>query len=98
MKLQGKKAVITGGSTGIGFETAKQFLAEGARVIITGQNAERLASAANELGEGTIPVRADVRLLDDLDTLAARVSEEFGGLDILFANAGVGRFASLESD
>jgi NAD(P)-dependent dehydrogenase (short-subunit alcohol dehydrogenase family) len=96
MKLQGKKAVITGGSTGIGFETAKQFLAEGARVIVTGQNEERLSKAAAELGDGAIGVRADVRSVADLDLLAAKVKAEFGKLDILFANAGIGFFAPLE--
>jgi len=96
-RLQGKTAVITGGTTGIGFETAKQFVAEGARVIITGQNAERLQAAAQELGSKVIPVQADVRSLPDLKTLAERVKTDFGGLDILFANAGIGFFAPLEA-
>lgn len=96
MKLQAKKAVITGGSTGIGFETAKRFLAEGARVIITGQNEERLSQAVAELGDGAIAVRADVRSVADLDSLAEKVKAEFGKLDILFANAGIGFFATLE--
>ncbi|MGB3654759.1 MAG: SDR family oxidoreductase [Rivularia sp. (in: cyanobacteria)] len=95
-RLNNKTAVITGGTTGIGFETAKQFLQEGARVIFTGQNEQRLATAAKELGSKAIPVRADVRSLTDLDALAARVKEEFGGLDILFANAGIGYFAPIE--
>lgn len=94
-RLQNKTAVITGGTTGIGFATAKQFIAEGARVIITGRNEERLAEAVQELGAGAIAVKADVRSLTDLDTLAARVQEEFGKLDILFANAGVAFFAPL---
>lgn len=96
-RLNQKTAVITGGTTGIGFETAKQFVAEGARVIITGQNEERLQAAARELGSNVIPVTADVRNLSNLDTLAERVKAEFGGLDILFANAGIGFFAPLES-
>lgn len=95
-RLNNKTAVITGGTTGIGFETAKQFVTEGARVIVTGQNEERLQAAAKKLGETVIPVRADVRSLHDLDALAARVKAEFDGLDILFANAGVGYFAPLE--
>lgn len=95
-RLKNKKAVITGGSTGIGFETAKQFVEEGARVIVTGQNEERLVAAAKELGSNAIPVRGDVRSLSDLDALAARVQEEFGSLDILFANAGIGYFAPIE--
>ncbi|NJL56273.1 SDR family oxidoreductase [bacterium] len=96
-RLMNKTAVITGGTTGIGFEAAKQFIAEGARVIITGQNEERLQTAVKALGEAVIPVRADVRSLPDLESLAARVKAEFGGLDVLFANAGIGLFASLDA-
>ncbi len=94
-RLTNKTAVITGGTTGIGFETAKQFVAEGAQVILTGQNEERLQTAVSELGEAVIPIRADVRSLNDLDVLAAGVKAEFGKLDILFANAGIGLFAPL---
>lgn len=95
-RLDGKTAVVTGGTTGIGFETARQYLAEGARVIITGQDEDRLTKAAWKLGNGAIPVRADVRSLVDLDGLASRVKEEFGGLDVLFVNAGVAQFAPIE--
>ena len=94
-RLTNKTAVITGGTTGIGFETAKQFVAEGAQVILTGQSEERLQTAVSELGEAVIPIRADVRSLHDLDVLAAGVKAEFGKLDILFANAGIGLFAPL---
>lgn len=94
-RLSNKTAVITGATTGLGFETAKNFIEEGARVIITGQNEERLKAAADKLGKNVIPVRVDVRLLSDLDALADRVKVEFGSLDILFANAGIGLFASL---
>jgi NAD(P)-dependent dehydrogenase (short-subunit alcohol dehydrogenase family) len=96
-RLANKTAVITGGTSGIGFETAQQFVAEGARVIITGQNDDRLQAAAKELGEAVIPIRVDVRSLLDLESLAARVKAEFGGLDILFANAGIGLFAPLQA-
>ena len=95
-RLLGKKALITGATTGIGFATAKQFIAEGATVIITGQNKARLANAAAQLGNRAIAIQADVRSLFDLDNLANKVKEEFGSLDILFANAGVGQFAPLE--
>ena len=95
-RLANKTAVITGGSTGIGFETAKQFIAQGARVIVTGQNEERLNAAAKALGENVIAVKADVRSLADLDHLAAQVKAKFGKIDILFANAGIGYFAPLE--
>ena len=95
-RLSNKTAVITGGTTGIGFATAKLFIQEGARVIITGRNEARLQNAVNELGENAIAVQADVQSLSELDTLAARVREEFGSLDILFANAGIGYFSPLE--
>ena len=95
-RLQGKTAVITGGSTGLGFETARHFLAQGARVIITGQNQERLTAAADKLGAGVIPVVADVVKLADLDALAQRTKAEFDRLDILFVNAGMGSFAPIE--
>jgi NAD(P)-dependent dehydrogenase (short-subunit alcohol dehydrogenase family) len=98
-RLSHKTAVITGGTTGIGFETARQFVEQGARVVITGQDSERLSAAAQQLGARVIPIRADVRSLSDLDGLARRVAIEFGesGLDIIFANAGVGSFAPIES-
>jgi len=96
-RLKGKTAVITGGTTGLGFETARQFLVEGARAIITGQHQERLASAAKKLGSMAIPVQADVRSLSELKGLSERVQEEFGQLDILFVNAGIGSFAPLEA-
>ena len=95
-KLSGKKAIITGATTGIGFATAKQFIAEGATVIITGQNRDRLVDAAEQLGLKAIAVQTDVRSLVDLDNLATRAKEEFGSIDILFANAGVGQFSPLE--
>ena len=96
MKLQNKTAVITGGTTGIGFATAKQFIEEGARVIITGRDEGRLINAVEQLGKKAIAVQADVRSLTDLDNLAKKVKQEFGSLDILFANAGIGQFSPLE--
>ncbi len=95
-RLTEKKAVITGGTTGLGYETAKRFLAEGARVIITGQDEKRLADAAKSLGQGAIAVRADVSNVAELDHLKGVVEKEFGTFDILFANAGVAKFAPLE--
>ncbi len=95
-RLNNKTAVITGGTTGIGFATAKQFISEGAKVIITGRNEERLTQAVEELGGSAIAVKADVLSLTDLDNLAVRVKEEFGSLDIVFANAGSGYFSPLE--
>lgn len=98
MRLSGKTALVTGGTTGIGFATAKRFLADGAeRLVITGLDEGRLADAARELGPTVTPIRADVRSLPDLDRLAAEAGRALGGrLDILFANAGVGSFAPIE--
>jgi NAD(P)-dependent dehydrogenase (short-subunit alcohol dehydrogenase family) len=97
-RLAGKTAVVTGGTSGIGLEAARRFLAEGARVVITGTDEGRLGSAARELGARAFGVRADVRRPADLGALAARVGEAFGGrLDVLFANAGVGYFAPVEA-
>lgn len=94
-RLQNKTAVVTGGTTGIGFESAKLFIAEGARVIITGRNEARLAEAVEALGANAIGVKADVQSLVDIDQLVTRVQAEFGELDILFANAGVAKRALL---
>lgn len=88
-RLTGKTALITGGTTGIGLATAKMFIKEGARVAITGQNAERVAAAGKELGEGAIALRADVASLADMRAVAQRLKADFGTLDILFANAGI---------
>ena len=95
-RLAGKTAVITGGSSGLGLETAKHFVALGARVIVTGTNEERLAKAVAVIGDGAVAVRADVRQITDLEALAERVRRDFGTLDILFANAGLGFFAPVD--
>jgi NAD(P)-dependent dehydrogenase (short-subunit alcohol dehydrogenase family) len=87
MRLQGKTAIVTGGTSGIGWATARQFIAEGAQVLITGQNPERLAQAGRELG--ALTHRVDVRQASDLQSLAAAAKAQLGQLDILFANAGV---------
>ncbi len=88
-KLQNKVAVVTGGNSGIGFATAKQFIAEGARVVITGRNAEAVEAAARELGGNATGIRADAADPADTARLADRVGELFGKVDILFVNAGV---------
>ncbi len=98
-RLEGKTALITGGTTGIGFATAKLFLQEGARVAITGQDARRVEEASAALGRDVIAIRADASSSADMASVAARLKIEFGGLDIVFANAGIARkvpFADLD--
>ncbi|MBL4799117.1 MAG: SDR family oxidoreductase [Oleispira sp.] len=85
--LTGKVAVVTGGNSGIGYETAKYFKAAGAKVIITGRSAERVSTAASELGVKGIV--ADVIDLSAIDALVAQVKQEFGNIDVLFVNAGI---------
>jgi NAD(P)-dependent dehydrogenase (short-subunit alcohol dehydrogenase family) len=88
-KLDGKIALITGGSGGMGFDTAKEFLREGAFVFITGRRRPELDRAVKELGEGATGVQADAGNLDDLDRMYSEIKERKGKLDVLFANAGV---------
>ena len=88
-KLEGKIALITGGSTGIGFATARQFVNEGAHVFITGRRDQELAAAVKEIGRNVTSVQGDVSNLDDLDRLFAQIKREKGKLDIVFANAGI---------
>jgi NAD(P)-dependent dehydrogenase (short-subunit alcohol dehydrogenase family) len=95
-KLEGKVAVITGGSSGIGLATAKRFLDEGAHVVITGRRKKELEEAAAALGGNITTVVGDVSRLEDLDRLYAIVKEKHGHIDILFANAGAGTIAPLE--
>jgi len=90
-RLEGKTALITGGTTGIGRATAELFIEHGARVAITGQDAQRVAEAAQALGPQAIGVRADVSVPADMDALARRLQSEFGQLDIVFANAGIAK-------
>ncbi len=96
-KLEGKVAVITGGSSGIGLATARRFVEEGAYVVITGRRAKELEEAAALIGGNVTTVVGDVSSLDDLDRLYAVVKEKHGHIDILFANAGAGTIAPLEA-
>ena len=89
MELKGKTALITGGTTGIGFETAKLFIAQGARVAVTGVDGARVRAAGETLGDAAVALVADVRNPVDQKRMAQRITEALGGLDILFANAGV---------
>ncbi|MBD1850974.1 SDR family oxidoreductase [Leptolyngbya sp. GB1-A1] len=96
-RLEGKAALVTGGNSGIGLATAKQFVAEGAYVFITGRRQAELDAAVNAIGENIRGVQSDVSNLADLDRLFATIKQEQGHLDILFANAGVGEIAPLGS-
>jgi len=89
MKLTGKKALITGGNSGIGLATARLFVAEGAEVAITGRDQKTLDEAVDELGPNARGYRADVTVADDRKRLFADLAKDFGKLDIVFANAGI---------
>jgi NAD(P)-dependent dehydrogenase (short-subunit alcohol dehydrogenase family) len=91
-KLDGRIALITGGSTGIGLATAKLFHAEGAQVIVTGRSAESIAAAQKELGPGPVAIASDTSKLEDIASLIETVRKKFGRIDVLFANAGIARF------
>ena len=95
-KLEGKVAVITGGSSGIGLATAKRFVKEGAHVVIAGRQEKELKEAAAFIEINVTTVAGDVSRLEDLDRLYAVVKEKHGHIDILFANAGAGTIAPLE--
>jgi NAD(P)-dependent dehydrogenase (short-subunit alcohol dehydrogenase family) len=94
-KLEGKVALITGGNSGIGLATAKQFVNEGAYVFITGRREAELAAAKKQIGKNVTAIQGDVSNLDDLDRLFAQIKKEKGKIDIVFANAGVARYAPL---
>jgi NAD(P)-dependent dehydrogenase (short-subunit alcohol dehydrogenase family) len=90
MRLANKTAFITGGNSGIGFATAKLFVAEGARVAITGRNPETLAAAAAELGANALPIPVDVTDVAALERAVVQAAQKLGKLDVVFANAGIG--------
>ncbi|AQZ71205.1 oxidoreductase [[Actinomadura] parvosata subsp. kistnae] len=96
-RFDGRIALITGGTSGMGLAAAHRFLAEGAHVVITGRDQARLDTALKELdgGDRAVAVRADVADLDDLDALAAAIRDRHGRLDVVFANAGVASFGAV---
>ncbi|MEH2446315.1 MAG: SDR family oxidoreductase [Nostoc sp.] len=94
-KLEGKIALVTGGNSGIGLATAKQFVTEGAYVYITGRRQAELDAAVEAIGKNVTAVQSDVSNLADLDRLFATIKQEQGHLDIIFANAGGGQIALL---
>src|SRR5258708_2344046 len=93
-RLEDKVAVVTGGNSGIGLATAKRLQEEGARLAIVGRNLQTLQEAAQSM-DGVLAVQADVAVLSDIDRLYQTVAQELGRIDVLFVNAGVGKFATL---
>ena len=96
-KLEGKIAVITGGTTGIGQAAARLFHDEGARVFVTGRSEQTLAEAKASLPDGITTIRSDTSRLEDIDELAAALKAKAGRVDVLFINAGVAKFMPFES-
>jgi len=92
-RLDGKVAVVTGGNSGIGLASAKRLHEEGARVVITGRDRRTLDAAVSAIGAGTVAVQSDVSKLADIDALFALVESKLGRIDVLFANAGIAKFA-----
>ncbi len=95
-RLNGKRTLITGGTSGIGLETAKQFLAEGARVVVTGNNPDTIAKAKSELGAEVLVLKADSASVAEQRQLAEAVKQHYGQLDIAFLNAGVSVWVPVE--
>jgi NAD(P)-dependent dehydrogenase (short-subunit alcohol dehydrogenase family) len=96
-RLENKVAVITGGNSGIGFATAKLFIAEGAKVIITGRRKESVDKAVEELGDQATGILSDTGSMKDINKLRAQVAAIHPTIDILFLNAGIGKFTSVEA-
>jgi NAD(P)-dependent dehydrogenase (short-subunit alcohol dehydrogenase family) len=94
-KLDGKIALISGGSSGIGLATAKRFVEEGAFVVITGRREAELNAAVKDIGKNIKALNGDVSNLDDLDRILSAIKQDKGRLDIVFANAGVAKYAAL---
>ncbi len=94
-KHEGKIALITGGTSGIGLATAQRLALEGATVVVTGRRQPELDAAVQKIGRNASRVRGDIANLEDLDVLVGAIKERYGRLDILFANAGLGELLPL---
>lgn len=94
-RFEGKTAVITGGNSGIGLATAKLFHDEGAKVAISGRDQKTLDEAVKIIGDGTLAIKADVSKLADIDKFFTQVTAKLGRIDMLFANAGIAKFAPV---
>lgn len=92
-RLAGKVAIVTGGNSGIGLASAKRLHEEGARVVVTGRNAKTLDAAVSIVGTGTLALQSDVSKAEDIDRLFSFVASKLGKVDVLFANAGIAKFA-----
>lgn len=95
-KLNNKVALITGGTSGIGYATAREFIREGAKVMITGRNRQTLDEAVESLGENAYGIVSDAGKMSDVFDLRKQVAQHADHLDVLFVNAGYGRFAPVE--
>lgn len=95
-RLQNKTALITGGTSGIGLETARQFIAEGARVAVTGTNPANIETARAELGDKVLFIQSNAGDIAGQKDVAETVKAAFGHLDILFVNAGIAEFGPVE--
>ena len=95
-RLKGKRALITGGTSGIGLETARQFLNEGAHVAITGKDPATLETARQELGKDVLIIPSEASRVNDQKDLANTLHQAFGGLDVLFVNAGIADLRPIE--
>ncbi|HRH45618.1 MAG TPA: SDR family oxidoreductase [Pyrinomonadaceae bacterium] len=95
-RFNGKVAVITGGNSGIGLATAKELATNGAKVVIAGRDQKTLDETVQCIGENAFAVKTDVTNLDEITNLFEQTNHKFGKVDILFVNAGIGKFASVE--